>query len=133
MALQPQQGPSVSEYLVSAIPWVTSSVASGIVRIDFKDDRLPVGVGEKNYISKWVMVNNTSSGSLKIAFTQNGFSTFNSFTLGTGLTFSADLRLSNIFISGSAEQPFELVAGLTGILSNHVSKITGSNGYPGVG
>ena len=74
---------------------------------------------------------------MAIGFTQNGMLPANSnyFVLSGSESFSGELRVDRVFISGSvgATVPFTLVAGLTFINSKMLTPITGSNGFSGVG
>jgi hypothetical protein len=114
---------NVGEFMVSAIPWVTSSNVSGL-----KNHRFD------HYLTKWVIINNTnSSGSIKVGFTELGIaSSSNYFSLSYNQSFAADLRIKEIWLSGSGDQ-YTVIAGLTAIPAKQVLDITGSNGYPGVG
>jgi len=118
----------VSSYQISATPYVTSSqVALGDVHeIDF------------GYVARFIIVRNTSpSGSnIAVAFTENGLlpSNSNYFILNGTESFSADMRVDRLFISGSAGTPtYTVIGGLTFIPSRNFVTITGSNGYGGVG
>jgi len=112
----------VPEYQISAIPWVTSSTVSGIKRHRFStlDEAQPFEDPDGttfirwDRVSKWVIIRNNSSGSMKAAFTRNGFNTAHYFKLEACESFSGDLRLSEIWLSGSAEQEYVVLAGLTG-------------------
>ena len=106
---------ALSEYLVSGIPWVTSSqVPASILSVDFL-----------NVIS-FFTIKNTSSSSIKVSFTQNGFNTGNYFSLSANEVFSADLRVKSLFLSSSLTSSFELVAGVTSIPASNFPNLTGS-------
>ena len=131
MALNhPQQGEGfVSAYQISATPFVTSSTVSlGVTReITFPQ------------VTRFITIKNAgaSTTAMAIGFTQNGMLPANSnyFVLSGSESFSGELRVDRVFISGSvgATVPFTLVAGLTFINSKMLTPITGSNGFSGVG
>lgn len=126
MALNnPTPGPSVQEFLVSAIPYVTSStVANGVVKVhDF------------NYITSFFTIKNTSAQGLAVGFTQLGVQGTNRIVLGQNESFSGDFRVKSIFLlgAGSSASSYELVAGLTSVSSRHMPTLTGSLGLDGVG
>lgn len=125
----PSQGEGyTAPYQISATPFVTSStVVLGETR--------EVNFG---YVTRFVVVRNLSpSTTLAVAFTENGLLPANSnyFMLSGSESFSADLRMDRIFLSGSsgASCDFTVIGGLTTIPARFMTLITGSNGYPGVG
>lgn len=130
----PPSGPNWAEFAISALPWVTSSVANGIVRHDFGDRTLSGSIADFNFISKWVIVHNAdATKSLTIGFTRRGLETTNNnFSIAAGQSFSADLRISSIWLSGSGTS-YEVIAGLTGIPSTMLPVLSASRGNPGVG
>jgi hypothetical protein len=126
----------VPAFQISAVPWVTSSqVSLGTVReINFMN------------VTRFLTVKNTSAAGsgtqLAVAFTQNGLNTYNSrfFTLRDGESFTADLRVDRVFVSGSVGTTtnFSIIAGLTDIASPAVQPgffllPTASAGFNGVG
>lgn len=125
--------PSIGEgyapaYTISATPFVTSSnISLGQTKcIDF------------GMITRFITLKNTgpSTSVLAVSFTENGLKPANSnyLFLSGSESFSAELRLNKIFLSGSAgTAPFTLVAGLTFIKGSEMMQITGSNGFNGVG
>lgn len=127
---------NVAEYQVSGVPWVTSSVASGVKRHRFSTLDEPPGVQAATLrwdrVTKWIIVKNRSTGSMDVSFTLNGFASSNYFTLDQGESFSGDLRVTEIWVSGSAAQPYVIVAGLTGV-NAEIPQLTGSLGHPGIG
>lgn len=125
-------GMAAAEFMVSPSPWVTSSVATGIVGLAFRDVTLSGSAADITYVARWVKVTNKSAATLSVAFTRRGFNTSNYFDLAQNETFQADLRISQIWLSGSGNN-YNVVAGLTGIQNRMVPAVTGSNGFPGVG
>ena len=93
----PKPGPGdVSQYQVSGVPFAVSG--SGAQTITFP------------YLTQWVWIHATS-GTATVAFTQNGLTNGNSFTVGTTTALPAlDLRVKSLYISGTQ---WEVVAGLT--------------------
>ena len=113
---------AVSEYLVSGHPWVTSSIASGVVAHDFI------------LVTKFVIVKNTTTGSnsIRVGFTENGIKGTNYLPLAPNESVAVDLKLRSIYVSGSGET-YTVLAGLTGVGRRELVFLTGSSGYPGVG
>lgn len=113
---------SVSEFLVSAHPWVTSSLANGVVGHRFQ------------LVTKFIIVKNTTTGSnsIRAGFTYNGVLGSNYIPLAPNESVALDLKLREIFISGSGET-YTVIAGQTGIQRNNLVFLTGSSGYEGVG
>lgn len=119
----------VPAYQMSASPWVTSSQVSlgAITQLNFPQ------------ATKFIFIQNTGATNTAIAvgFTQNGLMPSNSnfFILSGTNTFSADIRVDRLFISGAvgASVPYTVIAGLTPIQSKNFLTVTGSNGFSGVG
>jgi hypothetical protein len=85
----------VGEYQVSGLPFAVSG--SGAQTINFP------------YVTQWIWPK-SNSGTLTVAFTQNGLVTGNTFTVTTTPIHPLDLRVKTLYLSGSA---WEIVAGLT--------------------
>ena len=120
----------VPAYQMSGMPYVTSSnVAIGATKeLTF------------SYVTKFVTVKNNSAVAgnvISVGFTQNGMIPGNSnfFVLSGSETFSAEVRTSRLFVSGTngALVPFSVVAGLTNIPVSNFLLVTSSNGFGGVG
>lgn len=110
-----------AEYQVPGIPWLTSSIAMGVVRWDFPQ------------VTKNIFVRNfAGTGSVKIGFTLNGLNGSNNRSLAPGEIFDNELRCTQLFISGSGNT-VEIVASLTGILTRDAQALSASNGNQGVG
>ncbi len=111
-----------NEFTVSPIPWVTSSVATGLVGYNF------------GFVTKTLLVKNTGGGgSIKVGFTALGvMSSSNYFSLAVGEGFGGDYRVKSLFISGSGNT-FSLMAGLTGIQGRYFPELTGSSGFVAIG
>ena len=115
-------------YQISAVPFVTSSnITLGQVKeIDF------------NLVTRFLVIRNTGAASsvLSVAFTENGLKPANSnyFYLSGSESFSAEIRVDRVFLSGSSgTSSFTVLAGMTTIPVSNFLLVTGSNGYTGVG
>jgi hypothetical protein len=118
----------VPAYQISATPWVTSSLIS---LGEVKEFTFP-------QVTRFINVQNVATGvadKVAIAFTERGFETSNYFTLNQGAALRDEIRTDRIFISCSAgtDVRFQMMMGLTGIPSGQFLRITGSNGFSGVG
>lgn len=118
----------VPAYQMSAVPYVTSStISAGEMHvINF------------NQVTRFFNVQNVgtiTTDTIAVAFTQNGLSTGNYFTLGQGVSFRDELRAISLFISCSSgtDVPYQVIAGLTNIQHNQFLPVTASNGHQGVG
>ncbi len=105
----------VAAYQTSGIPWVTSSIVTGVVHY------------ELNYVSKTVTVKHVAGTSpIRVAFTQNGLNTSRYVELIPGENMSEELRATDIWISGSGNS-VSVIAGLTTVQSNMLGfRMTGS-------
>jgi hypothetical protein len=131
MPFQPPGGSqnNAAEYMASALPFVTSSTISAAqtYMIGFPND------------TKFISVKNNSTGSeqLRVGFTANGVAGSNYLPLLAGESFSADYRLTAVFLYGGAGTvSFTVAAGLTGIDASRVPVLTASQSgsfYPGIG
>lgn len=110
---------ALSEYMISAIPWVTSSqIPSGIVEINFSN------------VTSFFAVKNTSANNINVSFTRNGFNTGNFFTVASTEVFTADLRVKTLFLSSSLTSSYQLIAGVTTIPASNFPNLTGSVNPP---
>lgn len=105
-------------YQVPALPWVTASLASGYVEHYFP------------FVTSFILFKNTSTGSLRIAFTRNGFTNGHSLTILDTESVSMDVRIKQLWVSGTADQEYSLLAGLTYINSRFAPLLTGSTSAP---
>ena len=131
MSLHPAPGEgSVPSYQVSSRPYLTSSQISlgNIQKYSFP------------YVTRFfVLQNRSATATDKIAFavTENGLKTgtANYITLDAGESFSGDLRVNILFVSGVAGNNvnYQLAAGLTNIPHQNFFTLTGSAGIQGVG
>lgn len=113
---------SVSEYLASATPWVTSSqVTSGNIHIhDFWR------------VTSFIQVSNTDpNNNLQVAFTRNGLLTTGSmyFEIPPKTILDTKVRVTTLFIrgSGSGKTPYSVLAGITAILPQNAPVLTGTD------
>lgn len=124
---QPVAGLSnVGSYQVAGIPWATSSLdipgSSGTpVEVSFPQ------------VTKFVVVKNLTSDSLRVGFSANGVRNTNNYFVLTNLeSFSGDFRVTKIYLLGdSAATSASVVAGLTGIPAGEL--VNSWSGSAGVG
>tara|TARA_Y100000034_G_scaffold72679_1_gene87589 strand:- start:821 stop:1252 length:432 start_codon:yes stop_codon:yes gene_type:complete len=125
----------VGAYQVSGRPYASAS-------IDAKHGLRPGGYEiEFPYVTKWFqIINGDTTNACKVAFSLSGMTGSNNyFTIDAAPTgdhkYSEiyDTKVSSIWISGSTD--VQIVAGLTSILPNRTTTISGSNfsGSVGVG
>jgi len=113
---------SVGSYQSSGKPFVTGSQnppsdGSDALKIEFPA------------VTRWIIVNNldeTDDHDVKCAFSQNGFDTYNYFTVGRDAgdytnpaTQRLELKVTELYLSGTSEN-VEVIAGLTGIATAHI-------------
>lgn len=111
---------SLPDYMVPGVPWVTSSTVSGIVKFEF------------GTVTRSLTVKNVAGApNIKVAFTQNGLST-NYFELQTGESISDQLRVTELYVSGSGNT-VSVLAGVTAIPQGYAPILSASRGIPGVG
>ena len=116
-----------SEYLVSGLPFCTSSTCTGVRQIIFGD---PLMTG--SFVTQWFVVTNESAAALRVGFTLRGLlTTSNYIELEQDEVFSAELRVKEIFLSGSGNN-FQLIAGLTEISERQMVNMTSANGFENV-
>jgi hypothetical protein len=103
---------STNNYVVSAIPFVTSSTvpASGsVVQIDFAGQ-----------VTKYITIKNVDNliDRIRIGFSENGVRGTNYFVLEKNESFSADVKVTKLFLMSEptgGEVNVSVFAGLTGI------------------
>lgn len=104
---------NVGSYQASGIPWASSSLiapASGSTPLHIQ---FP-------YVTKTIIVKNvsTTTGSLRVGFSENGLTnTNNFFLLDRGESFACDLRVSSVYLMSNTAISLtaSIVAGLTNI------------------
>lgn len=112
---QPSQGFNyVPAYQTPGIPWVTSSISTGVQEYNFP------------YVAQSFLVKNTGSGSLSIAFTRAGLSTGHYLPLTGSEYFAADVRIKKLIISGPIGNSYSVFATLTTIQERCMPTLTGS-------
>jgi hypothetical protein len=124
---------SVTEFMGSGLPWVTSSIASGATVNQYGFMKLTKRVSVWNHA--------TGSGEhLRVGFTQNGVNNGNYLKIDGGQSFEFDSRIKNIFIrtdDPSDTISFSVFAELIAIDADQMPLLTGSiNGttfWEGVG
>lgn len=102
-----------SEYMVSSLPWVTSSTVSGIKHHQFPK------------VTREFVIKNQGAGNIVFAFTQNGLTSGNYVQLVATEAFSASIRVKDLWMSGSGAS-YTLFAGLTVIDRRDMPTLTGS-------
>jgi hypothetical protein len=105
----------VAEYAVSGIPWVTSSVLNGeeMRHIHFYA------------VTKELVVKNVSGSNMQIGFTARGTQGSNNFVLASGESFDAEVRVVDLWISGT-NNAFTVFGALTTIPDRNMPRLTGS-------
>lgn len=120
---------SVGSYQVSGKPFLSGGINVGaavgdLVQIDFPS------------VTRWIVITNHDTASnVQVAFSENGFSTNNYFTVNkdTGdytntMTQRLELKASSLYLSGNATN-VDVIAGLTGINVDQVpNNWSGSSG-----
>jgi hypothetical protein len=102
---------NVGSYQVSGIPFVTSALAPVLsdppVKISFPT------------VTKFIIVKNVNASNKKVrvGFSSNGIVGTNYFLLSQNESFTADVKVSSIFIVGNGADTVDvtIIAGLTGI------------------
>ncbi len=120
----PPPGPSnVLEYQASGLPFVTQSTAvtSSVATVNFP------------FVTRFFTIKNIGAGYLNVGFTVNGVQGTNKFSLAPSGSYTADIRVMDLFLIGSnANTSFELIAGLTQIPRKNFFILTGAlNGFSG--
>lgn len=99
----------VPAFQTSAIPFLTSSVSvssSSVLELEFYN------------ISKFITVKNTGAQTLYFGFSEAGVNGTNRGELATGASYTADWRVSSIFLKSSASTTtVDILAGLSSIPS----------------
>jgi len=102
---------SPASYQISAIPWVTSSVAPAA-------GAEPAVISFYN-VTDFVVIKNTNETevSLKVGFSKNGLENNNYFILEQNESFSADLRVTDLYLVSNSEESvnFTIISGLTSV------------------
>lgn len=113
------------EYQVPGIPWVTSSTTGANEIIQYKFQNVSTCVVVKNSLD--------SSNNLRFGFTQNGVKNSNYIELVPGESIAMDIRIIDLFISGS-NTSYTAYAELSGVQRKmYVLQLTGSSGLEGIG
>lgn len=132
----PRSGPNnVLEYMISGIPFVTSSTLTAATILEIK---FP-------YVTSFFTIKNATdtsiSSSMNVGFTSRGLSATSGghyFSLASGESYSGELRCKALFLSGASSTPrYEVIAGLTRIKEYMFPILTGSvdgsGSFEGVG
>jgi len=109
---------SVPEYMVSGAPWVTSSLdVTGIRKLEFPN------------VTRFFKVSNTGGSTVSVGFTSAGADGTHGFTVQTGTIEHFELRVREIFLSGSGGT-VDVLGGLTAIPRRFYQPLTGANPPP---
>jgi hypothetical protein len=118
---------SVTEFMGSGLPWVTSSVILPNTTFGYSFPK----------ITKRVFVWNHNTGSnihVRVGFTQNGVEKANYFKIDAGEQFEFDARVKDIYLRSDTavdSHPVSIYAELVGIDADQMPILTGSiNGVP---
>ena len=140
---------SANEYQMSGLPFVTSSAGSGEVAAK-TGTALEVKFPS---VTRWVHLTNIGAADMRVGFTANGVKTIGDdgpynltgsggryFILpagnnGTPTSVRLELKCMSVFFLSNTgtETDFSLVAGLTGIAESQFLRLTGSQGFSGIG
>lgn len=113
---------SVTEFMGSGLPWVTSSVVLANATYGYNFPK----------ITKRVFVWNHNTGSnvhIRVGFTKNGIELGNYFKIDGGEHFEFDARIKQIFLRSDTavdNHPVSIYAELVGIDSDMMPILTGS-------
>ena len=118
----------VPEYQQSGIPFVRRiKLTGGVDKISFP------------FVTRWIHLHNTSNSSMFVGFSAvalnaaDNAATSAKFTLSKGERDQRlELKCKEIYIKGSANDMFEVVAGLTNIRAIDFPDQTAANGFQGV-
>lgn len=110
-----------AEGMAPANPWVTSSVATGVVHIEF------------NYMTRFFQVENDSAAALHVGFTEHGLMTGSNFySLDQNERLGPiEIKVKELWLSGSGNT-YQLIAGLTNTTSSNIPEIKLSDGWQAV-
>jgi hypothetical protein len=124
---------SVTEFMGSGLPWVTSSIATGGTTLNYKFSKIT------KRLSVWNHETSTSKH-IRVGFTKNGVEKGNYLLIDSGQTFEFDARIKEIFIRAddpADNPPFSVYAELIAIDADMMPQLTGSVGgitfWEGVG
>jgi hypothetical protein len=113
----------VPAFQTSAIPFLTSSVSvssSSVLELEFYN------------VTKFITVKNTGSQTLYFGFSEAGVSGTNRGELATGSSYTADWRVSSLFLKASTSTTtVDVLAGLSSIPSP--SEFDNWSGSAGIG
>ena len=108
----------VPEYQVSGAPWVTGSLAvGGVIKLEFPN------------VTRFFKVSNTGASAVSVGFTSAGADGSHGFTVQTGTVEHFELRVREIYLSGSGGT-VDVLGGLTAIPRRHYYPLTGANPPP---
>lgn len=108
---------NAAEYVTSGLPFAFSAAASTTAQ----EIKFP-------YVTNFISVHNADdTNDLEVGFTENGLAGSNKFFVAPGETRYLKIRIKTLFVASSAGTPiFDVVAGMTQILSKELPILTGS-------
>ena len=113
---------SMTEFMGSGLPWVTSSIATGGTTFQYSFPKIAKRIRVQNH--------ETSAGKhLRVGFTKNGVENSNYFLVDGGKEFTFDVRVKEIFVRANSDldsPQFSLFAELTMIDTVQMPVLTGS-------
>ena len=113
---------SVTEFMGSGLPWVTSSIATGGTTFNYKFQKITKRLSVWNH--------DPSAGKhIRVGFTKNGVENANYFLVDSGQAFEFDARVKEIFVRAddNMDNPqFSVYAELIGIDADQMPILTGS-------
>lgn len=114
---------SVTEFMGSGLPWVTSSIATGGTTYNYRFQKITKRLSVWNHDS-------TAGNHIRVGFTKNGIEKSGNYLLvDAGQTFEFDARVKEVFIrsdDGLVSPPFSIYAELIGIDADMMPILTGS-------
>lgn len=122
---------NVGSYQVSGKPFLSGGIDVGAAAGDLVTIEFPS-------VTRWIIVtNHDTSSDVNVAFSENGFSSNNYFTVSQDtsdrsnmMTQRMELKVTKLYLSGTSGQ-VDVIAGLTGIASGSLPDNWA--GTPGVG
>jgi len=113
-------------YTFSCVPWVTSSLVSGVKIHHFQ------------CVTREFLLINRGSRDILVGFTENAFNSSHYMTCPSSSSIDLTVRIADLYLSSSTSTAYDLFAGLTLIDRREMPVLTGtlsngSAGWDGVG
>ena len=113
---------SMTEFMGSGLPWVTSSIAAGTNVLHYEFPKITKKISVINHET-------STSKHIRVGFTYNGVNNGNYYMIDSGQLFEFEARIKDIYIRAddpADNPPFSLYAELTMINSSQMPILTGS-------